>query len=100
MDLEDGVQFPMLTQVTLAQLVERLTFNQVVMGSSPMRPTTWILSDCLRRFLVLSCAARKALMGFCPGGGRVDTGDLKSSSHMGVRVRVPLGAPTREWRNW
>jgi len=35
-DLEDGVQFPMLTQVTLAQLVERLTFNQVVMGSSPI----------------------------------------------------------------
>ena len=36
MVLEDGVQFPMLTQVTLAQLVERLTFNQVVMGSSPI----------------------------------------------------------------
>ena len=35
-DLEDGVQFPIQTLVTLAQLVERLTFNQVVMGSSPI----------------------------------------------------------------
>ena len=36
MDLEDGVQFPLRISVTLAQLVERLTFNQVVMGSSPI----------------------------------------------------------------
>ena len=35
MDLEERVQFPKLTHVTLAQLVERLTFNQVVGGSSP-----------------------------------------------------------------
>ena len=41
MDLEEGVQFPMLTQVTLAQLVERLTFNQVVMGSSPICDTNY-----------------------------------------------------------
>ena len=36
MDLEEGVQFPLRISVTLAQLVERLTFNQVVMGSSPI----------------------------------------------------------------
>ena len=36
MDLEDGVQFPLRIIVTLAQLVERLTFNQVVMGSIPI----------------------------------------------------------------
>ena len=35
-DVEDGVQFPLRISVTLAQLVERLTFNQVVMGSSPI----------------------------------------------------------------
>ena len=34
--VEVGVQFPMRSPVTLAQLVERLTFNQVVMGSSPI----------------------------------------------------------------
>ena len=36
MDLEDGVQFPLRSLVTLAQLVERKTFNLVVMGSSPI----------------------------------------------------------------
>ena len=41
MDLETGVQFPIQTLVTLAQLVERLTFNQVVMGSSPICDTNF-----------------------------------------------------------
>ena len=35
MDLEDGVQFPLRISITLAQLVERKTFNLVVGGSSP-----------------------------------------------------------------
>ena len=38
-DVEDGVQFPLRISVTLAQLVERLTFNQVVMGSIPICDT-------------------------------------------------------------
>ena len=46
MDLEDGVQFPLRITVTLAQLVERLTFNQVVMGSIPICDKTlyWVLA--------------------------------------------------------
>ena len=49
MDLEEGVQFPMLTQVTLAQLVERLTFNQVVMGSSPICDTFVCVAQMVER---------------------------------------------------
>ena len=40
-DVEDGGQFPLRISVTLAQLVERLTFNQVVMGSSPICDTNF-----------------------------------------------------------
>ena len=43
-----GVRFPLKTLVTLAQLVERKTFNLVVMGSSPICDTCWSSSSRLR----------------------------------------------------
>ena len=40
-----AVQFPLRISVTLAQLVERLTFNQVVMGSIPICDTNILMTD-------------------------------------------------------
>ena len=47
--VEVGVQFPMRSPVTLAQLVERLTFNQVVMGSSPICDTFVCVAQMVER---------------------------------------------------
>ena len=45
-------------------------------------------------YSLVSCIHfRKIHFGFCPGGGMVDTRDLKSLSHKRVRVRAPSWAP-------
>ena len=43
------VRFPLKTLVTLAQLVERKTFNLVVMGSSPILDTLSVWRNWIAR---------------------------------------------------
>ena len=49
MDLEDGVQFPLRISITLAQLVERKTFNLVDEGSSPSCDTIVCVAQMVER---------------------------------------------------